>query len=380
MNCKEDLINQVREFSDKNIRPFATQYEIEERIPPSLIQEMAKRGYLAAPFPKEYCGLGLTPVSYGIFTEEIGKACSSTRALLTVHTSLVGETLLRWGSEYQKNKYLIPMAKGEKIAAFGLTEPDVGSDAGNIQTSYQKMNNKFIINGKKKWISLGDIADLILVAASNKGKVSTFLVERNFKGVTTTPIKGLLAGRSDHIAEIELDNVEVPEENLVGKLEEGFAYVINTALDYGRYSIAWAGVAIAQAAIEQMVTYARTRRQFGQKLCNFQLIQGIIADAITKVRAARALCMHAGELREKNNKDAIIETTIAKYFTSKIAMQVTTNAVQVLGGNGCYNKYPVERLFREAKVLEIIEGTSQIQQGIISRYGLRKYYMPSLRV
>ncbi|MGA1870048.1 MAG: acyl-CoA dehydrogenase family protein [bacterium] len=380
MNQAENIIHQAKEFADKNIRPFAAQFELEEKIPPSLIKKMAERGYLAAPFPKEYCGLGLNPVSYGIFTEEIGKADSCTRVLLTVHTSLVGETLLRWGSEEQKKKYIPSMAKGETIAAFGLTEPEVGSDAGNIQTSYYKKNDKFIINGRKKWISLGDIADLILVAASNDGKVSTFLVERKFGGVTTKPIKGLLAGKATHIAEIGLNNVEVPEENLLGKLGEGFAYIINTALDYGRYSIAWAGVAIAQAAIEQMVTYARTRSQFGKKLCNFQLIQGIIADAITKVHAARALCLRAGQLRENKDKDAIMETTIAKYFTSKIAMQVTTEAVQVLGGNGCYNKYPVERLFREAKVLEIIEGTSQIQQEIISRYGLRKYYKPSLKV
>jgi alkylation response protein AidB-like acyl-CoA dehydrogenase len=287
---------------------------------------------------------------------------------------LVGESLLKWGSNDQKKKWLFPMASGKKISAFALSEPEIGSDASKVQTSYVESGNKFIINGKKKWISFGDIADIFLVIASNKGIITAFILERDFSGIKTKKMQGLLAGKASHIAEIIFDNVEVPKENVLGKIGAGFSFITNTALDHGRYSIAWAGVAIAQAAIEEMVMYSRTRNQFGKKLHEFQLIRGKIADSITNVNAARALCLKAGELRKNNDDEAEIYTTMAKHFSSKIAMSVAAEAVQIHGGNGCYDKFPVERLFREAKILEIIEGTTEIQQEIISAYGLRKYY------
>lgn len=370
---QENIIEEATKFANTEISPYATEFDANEAIPQNLIDKLALKGYLAATFPKKYGGLELDSVYYGLFTEEIGKACCSTRSLITVHTSLVGESILRWGTEEQKNKWIPLMAKGKVISAFGLTEPDIGTDARNIQTTYIKSKNKYIINGKKKWITFGDRADLFLIVARNDNEISTFLVERN-NGVKSNRISGLLASRAASIAEIELENVEIPEENLLGKEGSGFTYVVNTALDHGRYSIAWSGVAIAQAALEEMVSYSRKRKQFGQKLHNFQFIQGMIGNAVTKIHAARALCLKAGEMRMTKHQDAIIETTIAKYYSSKIAMDITIDAVQVHGGNGCCNKYPVERLFREAKILEIIEGTSQIQQEIISSYGLRKYY------
>lgn len=376
ISVKQKIVEEAREFAGKEIRPFAGEFEEKEAIPRELIDKMAQEGYLGACFPKEYGGLDLDPVYYGYFTEEIGKACSSTRAILTVHTSLVGETLLRCGSDEQKKKWLPLMAAGEKIGAFGLSEPEVGTDAKSVQTSYKKEGGKYIINGTKKWITLGDIADFFIIITRGEKGNSAFIVEREREGVNTTPIKGLLAGRSDHIAYIELNNVEVPAENIVGKEGSGFTYVVNTALDYGRYSIAWGGIGLAQEALEAMVSYSRKRSQFGQKIYQFQLIQGIIGDAVTKIHAGRALCLRAGELRRRGDAAAVMETTIAKYFTSKIAMEITTDAVQVHGGNGCCNVFPVERLFREAKILEIIEGTSQIQQGIISNYGLRQYNRP----
>lgn len=374
---QQKIVDDAREFADQEIRPFATQFEIDEAVPRALIDKMAQRGYLAATFPKEYGGLGLDPVYYGLLSEEIGKADSSTRGLLTVHTSLVGEALLRWGNTEQKEKWIRSMAKGETIACFALTEPDVGTDAKSIKTAYKQEGNKFIINGSKKWITFGDIADIFLTIATGEKGITAFIIQREMAGVKTTPIKGLLASRAAHIAEIEFTNVEVPEENVVGRVGSGFTYIVNTALDHGRYSIAWAGIALAQEALDAMVTYSRQRSQFGKKLYNHQLIQGMIGDTVTKVHAGRALCLRAGELRKANNNSAVIETTIAKYFTSKIAMEIAIDAVQVHGGNGCYNKYPVERLFREAKILEIIEGTSQVQQEIISSYGLRAYYKPA---
>jgi alkylation response protein AidB-like acyl-CoA dehydrogenase len=376
ISMQQKIVEEAREFADKEIRPFVGEFEEKEAIPRELIDKMAQKGYLGACFPGEYNGLDLDPVYYGRFTEEIGKACSSTRAILTVHTSLVGETLLRCGSDEQKKKWLPLMAAGEKIGAFGLSEPEVGTDAKSVQTSYKKEGSNYIINGTKKWITLGDIADFFIIITKGEKGNSAFIVERAMEGVKTRPIKGLLAGRSDHIAYIELTNVEVPAENLVGKEGSGFTYVVNTALDYGRYSIAWGGIGLAQEALEAMVSYSRKRSQFGQKIYQFQLIQGIIGDTVTKIHAGRALCLRAGELRRKGDAAAVMETTIAKYFTSKIAMEIAADAVQVHGGNGCCNVFPVERLFREAKILEIIEGTSQIQQGIIANYGLRQYNRP----
>lgn len=369
-----DFLKEAKDFAESDISPHAAQFDEDGGISTELIKKLASKGYLAATFPKEYGGMALNPVQYGMLTEEIGKACSSTRALLTVHVSLVGEALLRWGSEKQKQEWLPAMAKGDKIGAFALTEPETGSDASAIQTSYVKRDGEYVLSGRKKWITFSVIADFFLTIASNNGKASAFIVKRNAPGVTVTPIKGLLASRAAYIGEIAFDNVVVPEEQMIGNEGDGFTYIVNTALDHGRYSIAWAGLAIAQASLDAMVKYARERNQFGQKIYNYQLIQGMIADAVVKVHAGRSLCMHAASLRKNNHDDAVIETINAKYFTSKIAMEIATDAVQLHGGNGCYNEYPVERLFREAKILEIIEGSSQIQQGIISRFGLRRYY------
>ena len=369
-----EIIEEVRQFVADEIEPYASEFEEKEALPKALINKMASKGYLAATFPQAFGGLGLDPVQYGLFTEEIGKGCSSVRAMITVHTSLVGETILRWGTDVQKWKFLPQMASGEKLAAFALSEPDTGTDAKNVKTQYCKEGDHFIINGKKKWITLSDIADLFLVIASHEEKVSAFLVDRAYDGIKTTPIRGLLGNKASHVAEIEFNNVRIPQENLIGKEGGGFTYIVNSALDYGRYSVAWGGLGIAQKALEAMVSYSRNRKQFGERICNFQLIQGMIGDAVTKVHAARALCLKAGELRLEKHHDAAMETTVAKYFTSLIANEIASDAVQVHGGNGCYNKYPVERLFREAKILEIIEGTSQIQQSIIARFGLRRYY------
>lgn len=369
----EKLMTEVKDFVNNKVRPFAGKFEEEEAVPLSLIKEMAERKYLAAPFPAEIGGLELDQVQYGLLTHEIGKGCPSVRALLTVHTSLVGQTLLRMANQEQKDKWLPLLAKGEKIAAFGLTEPDVGTDAKSVQTRYEKQGDHFVITGRKKWITYGHLADVFVIIARNEENVSAFLVERDRENLRTTPIKGLLASRAAYIAEIELNAVRVPEENVIGNLGQGFSYIVNTALDYGRYSIAWAGVSLAEAALEEMVKYARNRSQFGQKLYKFQLIHEMIANAVTKVQTAKSICLQAGEQRNNNADEAIMTTTIAKYYSSKIAMEVATDAVQLHGGNGCCNQYPVERLFREAKIFEIIEGTSQIQQEIISMYGLKKY-------
>lgn len=367
------LIGKAREFANTVLRPRAGEFDQQGGVPRDVLQSMAELGFLGSALPQEYGGGGLDPLSYGQLSLEIGKGCSSSRAVLTVHTSLVGETLARLGNDAQKSKWLPDMVAGRKLACFALTEHDVGSDAAAAKTSYRATDGGFVLNGGKKWITYGAIADLFLVFANCDGVGSAFLVERGTPGLSTKPMTGLMASRGAHLAEVEFKEVFVPQENLVCRIGAGFSFVANTALFYGRYSIAWAGVALAEAALEEMVTYARGREQFGKKLRQHQLIQALITDAVTGVHASRALCERVGQMRNDGLDEAVNEANIAKYLSSKVAMEVTTSAVQVFGGNGISDRYPVERLFREAKILEIIEGSSQIQQMLISDYGVRRY-------
>ena len=372
-NEQEKILKDCTDFVEKNVKPFAAKFDEQEALPKSLIEKLAVKKYLGASFPEEHGGLGLDPITYGLLTEEIGKACSNTRALLTVHVSIVGESILKWGNDVQIKRWIPHMAKGLKIGAFALTEPTHGSDAKGIETNYFKDGDKYIINGTKKWISFGGIANIFLVVAKDGDAFTTFIVDRETEGVTVKPMIGLLGARASHVAEIVFSNVAIPKENVIGKVGSGIRKVVPTALDHGRYSIAWAGVAIAQAALEAMVSYSRQRSQFGNKIRTFQMIKQFIGDAVTQTHAARVICLNAGELRKSGDPDSVVETCIAKYFCSKVAMEVAVNAVQVHGGNGCYNRYPVERYYREAKILEIIEGTSQIQQQIIASYGIHNY-------
>jgi len=369
----EKFLASAVEFSETSIKQRAGEFDRNGALPKEIIEGLAQRGILGATIPKEYGGIGLDPLSYGRLTEIIGKACCSSRTLLTVHASLVCETLLKLANSAQKKRYLPKLAHGKMLGCFALSEPENGSDASSINMRYECKENKFILNGKKKWVSFGGLADLFIVIAKEGDTISAFLVEKTIPGINTKPIVGLLGNRATHMAEITFTDVEVPKENVLGKIGTGFTFVANTALFYGRYSIAWAGVAIAQAALEEMSKYAIFREQFGHKIGQYQLIKGLIADAVTQVHAARALCQKAGEYRVSNDDQAIMETNIAKYFTSKVAVQVSSDAVQVFGGNGCWDQYPVERLYRESKILEIIEGTSQIQQILIGDHGMKKY-------
>ena len=372
INDCNKIIERAQDYLCQEIAPQAAKFDKDGGVSRAVIDSFAQEGYLAAPFPKKYGGLGLDPVSYGRFTELLGKACCSLRSLVTVHTSLVGETLWRVGSDEQRKKWIPQLASGELLAAFALSEPTHGSDARGIETTWRQEGDHYILNGVKKWITFGGIADVFIVIASSNGKPTAFIVERS-AGLSTALIGGLMAARGTYLAEVRLDNVKVPKKNVLGAINFGFEYIVSTALDYGRYSIAWAGVGLAQAALDAMTSYANSRVQFGEKIADFQLIRAMVADAVTKIHAARALSLRAGELRITKNHDAVIETTIAKYMASKVAVEVVNDAMQVHGANGFTDRYPVERLYREAKTLEIIEGSSQIQQEIIAKFGLSRY-------
>ena len=373
-----DLVAKTRAFVEAEIRPRARAIDAGgEGLPRDLIEKMAAQGWLGATFPRDRGGMGLDPVAYGLLTEAIGTVCSNSRALLTLQVSLVGESLLKWGTPEQVATWIPRLASGDVLYAFALSEPEVGTDARSVGTIYRKDGDSFVIKGHKKWMTFGALADLYLVFARENETITAFLVERRAPGVSVKPMTGLLGLRGGHLGEILFDDVVVPASHVVGGIGNGFRYVANWALDHGRYSIAWAGQALARACVESMASYARRRSQFGKKLLEFPQVQAILGDATAKMCAGRALCMRVGELRKADAPDAMIETSIAKYFTSTMANDIAREAIQVHGGNGCSDAYPVERYFREAKILEIIEGTSQVQQQIIAKHALQKYNLAS---
>ena len=370
---EERIGREAAEYSAGVLQPRARENDESGVFPADLLTSMAGQGYLGATIPRDLGGLGLDPVAYGLLMEEIEKGCSNASRLITVQVALVGETILKFGDSAQIRRWIPGIAAGETRCAFSLTEPEVGSDAGGVRTKAEARGGGYVLRGRKKWISFAGIADLLVVFARLDDDVTAFVVEREQEGIEILPIKGLLGNRASHVSEIVLHDVAVPGENVLGRVGQGFSTVATFALDQGRYSIAWSGVGLAQASLDAMARYARKREQFGRKIGSFQLIQGKIADAVTNTHAARNLCLRAGELRRAGRPEAIPETAMAKYFASSTAFRTASDAVQVHGGAGCSGDFPVERYLREAKILEIIEGTSQIQQTIIALHGMRQY-------
>jgi glutaryl-CoA dehydrogenase (non-decarboxylating) len=373
---QKDAQAQFRAFVDSEVMPYANHYDKEECTPPKLIEKIAKKGYLSAVLPKEFGGMGMDFITYGLLNEEIGRGCSSLRSLLTVHC-MVSHAVSKWGNKSQKEYWLPKLASGEVIAAFALSEPNVGSDAKSIETTATLSGDSYVLNGQKKWITYGQVADVFLVFAQCLGKPSAFLVEKNSPGLSIQPISGMLGVRASMLAELHFRDCRIPQENLVGKLGFGFAYVASSALDYGRYSVAWGSVGIAQACLEACIQYTSERKQFGVYLKEHQLIRQMITEMIANVKAARLLCYQAGYLKDISDPSSIIETSIAKYFASTTATKVANDAVQIHGANGCSSEYSVARYLRDAKIMEIIEGSTQIQQITIADYGYQEYMSQS---
>ncbi len=362
-----------REFVGNEVIPNANRYDREARLPDDIIAKMASRGYLGAVLPEEYGGRGMDFLTYGLLNEELGRGCASVRGFMMMQ-NMVALTLLKWGSQEQKERWLGKIASGETIAAFALTEPEFGSDAMHIETTFEEADDSaFIVKGHKKWITLGQIADLFLVFGKRRGKLSAVLVEKGSPGFTQTPMEGVLGVRASMLAELHFDNCSVPQDNIVGKVGFGFVPVGITALNLGRYSIAWGCVGIGQACLDACVNHVSTRKQFGDLLKNHQLIQAMIADMTVNLKAGRLLCYQAGQMQEEGDQNAIMEIMVAKYFTSKMAFNIANDAVQIHGAIGCSSDHPVQRHLRDAKIMEIIEGTSQIHQIKIADYAYREY-------
>jgi glutaryl-CoA dehydrogenase (non-decarboxylating) len=369
---QEHLRASFRKFVNEKIIPYAKQYDEEEFVPGELLKSIAQEGYWGASISRERGGQDFDMITCGLLNEEVGRGCSSVRNMLTAHC-MVASSIQKWGTTQQKERWLPKMASGKTIAAFGLTEPRVGSDAKSVETSAEQSGDHYILTGIKKWITSAQIADLYLIIARGQKGLSAFLVERDCPGLFVKPIKGMLGLRASMLGELCLNGCRVPSENLLGKPGVGFSHITSYALDYGRYSVAWGCVGIAQACLEACVKYTSEREQFGDYLKNHQLIQEMIANMITNTKAARLLCCQAAYLRSVGDMRAIMETSIAKYFASTIATRVASDAVQIHGANGCSSEYAVGRYLRDAKIMEIIEGSNQIQQITIANYSYHEY-------
>ncbi len=355
-----------RSFVRERISPYAGRWDREESISTQIVDQLRGEGYLGAPLPVETGGGGLEPISYGLLTEEIARGCSSVRSLLTVH-DMVALAIWRWGSRDLKAKIGSAVAMAEMLCALALSEPDVGSDAAGVRTEARLEGDEYVLNGRKKWITFGQIADLFLVLARCDGKLTAFTVPSATPGLARRPLKGIVGTRASLLAELELNECRIPSCYLTGRVGFGLSHVVSTALDYGRYSVAWGSVGIAQACLDACLDYTSSRKQFGAALREHQLVQRKLTNMIAETRAARLLCYRAGYLRQTGDPNASSETLVAKYFASQAAVRAANDAVQLHGANGLTEEYPVARYLRDAKVMEIIEGSSQIQQMTIAR-------------
>jgi alkylation response protein AidB-like acyl-CoA dehydrogenase len=361
----------ARTFSDREVAPRATRNAREQHFDLELVAKIADQGYLGAIVPREYGGAGLDYITYGILAEEIGRGCSAMRTVISVQTSLVCSTILKWGTEEQKQRYLPLLCSGEWLGCFGLTEPDTGSDAANQKTrATLKDDGSWRINGSKMWISMGNHARLALIFAQtdpelkHKG-LACFLVETDQPGFQPSEIHGKMGLHASDTAQIGLDDVTAGPDALLGQVGDGFK-VAMSALDSGRYSVAAGCVGLCEASLDASVAYARERTQFGRPIAAFQLVQEMLADMKVRTDAARLLVYRAGTLKDQG-KPSTTETSIAKYYATEAACWCADRAIQVHGGSGYVDDHPVERYFRDARVTTLYEGTSQIQKLIIGR-------------
>jgi len=359
----------VREFADKEVAPIASQLDEKGEYPTKTLEKMAKLGLLGIIIPNEFGGAGLDTISYAIVVEEISRKCASTGVITSVHNSLTAWPIIKYGNEEQKKKYLPILAKGEKIGAFAATEPNAGSDLGALRTTAELKGNKYIINGDKTFITSGPKAGIIIVFAVTDKKVGTkgisaFIVENDMKGYKVGSIFDKLGINASKTSELIFENMEVPKENLLGKEGEGFKIALST-LDGGRIGIAAQAVGIAQAALDESIEYSKQRQQFGRPISTFQAIQWMIAEMATKIEASRYLVYNAAYRKDIGDRISK-EAAMAKLFASDTAMDSVIKAVQIHGGYGYTKEYTVERLFRDAKITEIYEGTSEVQKMVIA--------------
>jgi butyryl-CoA dehydrogenase len=360
----------AREFAEREIAPRARENDRAGRFDRELASKIGEIGYLGAPVAEEYGGRGLDYVTYGLIVEQVGRADSSARTVVSVQTSLVCGSIERWGTEEQKREWLPRLCSGDALGCFALTEPDTGSDAASLRTRATRSDGGWVISGQKMFISLGNYAELALVFAQTDPEtgyrgLACFLVPTSDDGYHAQEIHGKLGLRASDTASISLEDVEVPDDAMLGEVGDGFK-VAMSALDNGRYSVAAGCVGICEGCIDASVSYSTERKQFGVPVARFQLVQELIAEMVMKRDAARLLVRRAGILKDKGEPNTV-ETSIAKLYATEAAVECANAAIQVHGGSGYVDDHPVERYLRDARVTTLYEGTSQIHKLIIGR-------------
>ncbi|OQA37864.1 MAG: Acyl-CoA dehydrogenase [Acidobacteria bacterium ADurb.Bin340] len=368
------LLQMLRDFVETEVRPKAKAVDEEERFPEETVRQMARYGLMGIPFPKEYGGAGGDNLAYTLAVEELSKACGTTGVILSAHTSLCAAPIYEHGTEAQKQKHLVPLAKGEKLGAFALTEPAAGTDAAGQQTTAERRGDTYVLNGSKIFITNAGYADTyIVMAMTDKAKgtrgISAFIVEKGTPGFRIGKKEEKMGIRGSATCELIFEEAAIPAENLLGKEGGGFGVAMKT-LDGGRIGIAAQALGIAQGAIDATVAYVKERKQFGKPLSAFQNTQFQLADMQVRTDAARLLVYRAAR-RKDARLPYSVEAAAAKLFASETAMEVTTKAVQLHGGYGYTREYPVERMMRDAKITEIYEGTSEVQRMVVSAAMLR---------
>jgi butyryl-CoA dehydrogenase len=366
---EELFLQMIREFAENEIKPIAAEIDEQERFPVETVEKMGKLGIMGIPIPKEYGGQGSTNQIYSMAVEEISRVCGTTGVVVSAHTSLCADPIMNYGTEEQKQKYLPKLASGEWVGAFGLTEPNAGTDAALQQTTAEDAGDKWILNGSKIFITNAEYAHVyVIIAMTDKSQgtkgISAFIVEKGTPGFTIGKKEKKLGIRGSSTCELVFENCQIPKENLLGKIGKGFSLAMKT-LDGGRIGIAAQALGLAQGAMDETVKYTKERKQFGKAIAKFQNTQFQLADMETKVQASRLLVRNAA-FKKDQKLPYSVDAAMAKLYASETAMEVTTKAIQFHGGYGYTREYPVERMFRDAKITEIYEGTSEVQRMVIA--------------
>ncbi len=367
--------NMVRDFAEKEVAPHIAEMDERAEPEPTIPRRMGELGILGLCFPEAYNGGGLDYLSLAVACEELERVDTSLRVVMSVHVGLCGLGIYQWGNAEQKDKYLKRLTTGEFLGAYGLTEPNAGTDAASLETTALRDGDHYVLNGEKTWISLSDVADVFLVfartdpdPASGYRGISAFIVERSFPGFSSHPIKGKLGVRAGNTGSVILQDCRVPAENLLGHEGEGFKIAMS-CLDNGRFTVAAGSVGLARASLEASVGYANERKTFGKPIGEHQLVQQLIAKMVRNIDAGRLLVWRAGWLKNQGVRNTR-ETALAKWFCTDMAFEAASDAVEIFGAYGYSNEYPVERYFRNARGAMIYEGTREIQQILQAQYAL----------
>ena len=366
---QEFVRKMVREFAETEVEPLAADIDQEHRFPEETVEKMAKYGLLGIPFPTQYGGAGGDHISYAITVEELSRVCASTGVICSAHTSLCCWPIFNWGTEEQKQKYLPGLLSGKKLGAFGLTEPNAGTDASGQQTRAEDKGDHWLLNGAKVFITNGGYADVFVVMAmtdKSKGNhgISAFIVEKSDEGFSIGKTEDKMGICASSTTELIFQNCVVPKDRILGEIGDGFKVAMST-LDGGRIGIASQALGIAQGALDVTVDYMKARKQFGKSLSKMQALQFMVAELATEIEAARLLIYKAADMKDKHLAYGPA-AAMAKYFAAETAMHVTTKCVQLHGGYGYTKDYPVERMMRDAKITEIYEGTTEVQKMVIA--------------